>query len=677
MKNLLFILFASLSTLVSFSQDSSAVKFYYSQQRLNDKEVSLTITAKVTKPGVKLFALQKTPDEAVFSKVNFDSAVTKYLKDSIAEKGNIVKEVDPVLQMNIQAVSDSVQWVQVINMADTDSAIIKGNVAYMYKIGDEFPSAEETFRFVVMPGKADQNAGSLASATKSKKDSLLWLFLLSFGGGLLALLTPCIYSMIPVTVSFFTKRSKTPQEGVRNAIYYSVSIILIFTVIGTAISAIFGGSALYNLSTNWIANLFFFLLFVVFGVSFLGAFEIELPSAWATKADSKASTKNFGGIFFMALTLVIVSFSCTAPIIGLLAVKVSQGNLIEPIVGFFGFSLALSLPFAFFAFFPSKLNNLGKAGGWLNAIKVTLGFLELALALKFLSNADQVMNWRMLDREVFLALWIVIFLLLGIYLLGKLKFRHDDELPKNDFGIPFLSVTRLFFAIASLTFVVYMIPGLWGAPLKVLSAFLPPMGTQDFSANAAQGANTGIYKGSVATHDSSATLTSLPHPVKYIDIMKAKEPPVVVQHGLVTYFDYNEALEIARKLKRPLMIDFTGVTCVNCREMEGQVWSDPEVMKRLKNDFVIASLYVDVHKGVDIPISEQYYSQALGKQVETLGERNTDISISRFGVHSQPNYFFLDGKEQRLAPEGYGHDLSVSKFTKHLDDVIAEYKKRQ
>lgn len=677
MKNLLFILFASLSALVSFSQDSSAVKFYYSQQRLNDKEVSLTITAKVTKPGVKLFALQKTPDEAVFSKVNFDSAATKYLKDSIAEKGNIVKEVDPVLQMNIQAVSDSVQWVQVINMADTDSAIIKGNVAYMYKIGDEFPSAEETFRFVVMPDKADQNAGSLASATKSKKDSLLWLFLLSFGGGLLALLTPCIYSMIPVTVSFFTKRSKTPQEGVRNAIYYSVSIILIFTVIGTAISAIFGGSALYNLSTNWIANLFFFLLFVVFGVSFLGAFEIELPSSWATKADSKASTKNFGGIFFMALTLVIVSFSCTAPIIGLLAVKVSQGNLIEPIVGFFGFSLALSLPFAFFAFFPSKLNNLGKAGGWLNAIKVTLGFLELALALKFLSNADQVMNWRMLDREVFLALWIVIFLLLGIYLLGKLKFRHDDELPKNDFGIPFLSVTRLFFAIASLTFVVYMIPGLWGAPLKVLSAFLPPMGTQDFSANAAQSANTGTYKGPVATHDSSATLTSLPHPVKYIDIMKAKEPPVVVQHGLVTYFDYNEALEIARKLKRPLMIDFTGVTCVNCREMEGQVWSDPEVMKRLKNDFVIASLYVDVHKGVDIPISEQYYSQALGKQVETLGERNTDISISRFGVHSQPNYFFLDGKEQRLAPEGYGHDLSVSKFTKHLDDVIAEYKKRQ
>jgi thiol:disulfide interchange protein DsbD len=669
------ILFLISFSFATYAQDSSIIKFSYNQQRLNDKEVALIITAKVAKPNVKLLALQKNADDAVYSKIDFDSAAIKYLEDSITQKGNIATETDTDLQSKIYFVSDSVQWMQIINIRAEDSAVIKGKINYLYKNGSELPFAEEAFRFVITPKENDasaQNTGG-TNGKSGKKNSLLWLFLLSFGGGLLALLTPCIYSMIPVTVSFFTKRSKTPKEGIRNALYYSLSIILIFTIIGTVISSVFGGAALYNVATNWIANLFFFLLFVLFGVSFLGAFEIELPSSWATKADSKASTKNFGGIFFMALTLVIVSFSCTAPIVGLLAVKVSQGNLIEPIIGFFAFSLALSLPFAFFAFFPSKLNTLGKAGGWLNAIKVTLGFLELALALKFLSNADQTMNWRILDREVFLALWIVIFLLLGFYLLGKLKFRHDGELPKNDFGIPFLSVTRLFFAIASLTFAVYMIPGLWGAPLKVLSAFLPPMGTQDFSTgNNRHAANTITLQNAVSYNDSSA----LPRPVKYVDVMEAKEPPVVVEYGLVTYFDYAEALEIARKVKKPLMIDFTGVTCVNCREMEGQVWSDPEVMKRLKNNFVIASLYVDVHRGVDLPISEQYYSEALRKHVEDLGERNTDISISKFGVHSQPYYFFLDANEQRLAPEGYGHDLSVSNFIKHLDGVIVEYKKR-
>lgn len=673
MNRLFFTIVLLVSSLFVFAQDSSHIKFNYNQKRINENEVELTITAH-TEPGVKFFALQKSPDDIAYSKIQFDSAASKYVKDSIIEKANIVKEKDAILQANMAVIADSVQWVQRVNINAKDTALIKGNIVYMYKKGQEFPTGEESFRFVIMPEKTSDAATTSTGGTSNQ--SLWMLFLLGLGGGFLALLTPCIYSMIPVTVSFFTKRSKTQQEGIRNAIYYSLSIMIIFTLLGTVISLVFGPATLNNIATNWIANLFFFLLFVVFGFSFLGAFEIELPSWLATKTDSQASTKDFKGIFFMALTLVIVSFSCTMPIVGLLAVAVTK-NIMGAIIGFLGFSFALSLPFAFFAFFPGKLNTLGKAGGWLNAVKVTLGFLELALALKFLSNADLAKNWRILDREVFLALWIVIFLLLGLYLLGKLKFRHDDELPKNDFGMPFLMVTRLMFAIASFTLVVYMIPGLWGAPLKGLSAFVPPMGTQDFNADDLPKGFKLENLGSSANAGSHANSNELPEPVKYVDVMQSKEPPVVVDNGLITYFDYNEALEVAKKLKKPLMMDFTGINCINCRHMEGQVWSDSEVMKRLKNDFVIASLFVDVHNGVDLPISEQYYSNQLKKQVETLGDKNTDIQVSRFGSNSQPFYFFLDQNEQRLAPDGYPYDPSIPKFIEHLDKVIAEYKRRQ
>jgi thiol:disulfide interchange protein DsbD len=470
--------------------------------------------------------------------------------------------------------------------------------------------------------------------------------------------------MIPVTVSFFTKRSKSKTEGIKNAIYYSASIVFIFTLLGFSITVIFGPTALNNLATNWIANLIFFLIFLIFGISFLGAFEIALPSSWGNKADSKASTGSFMGIFFMALTLVVVSFSCTGPIIGNLLVIASRGSYWGPLIGMFGFSLALALPFAFFAFFPGKLNVLGKAGGWLNAVKVTLGFLELALALKFLSNADLSKGWRILDREVFISLWVVIFMLLGIYLLGKIKFHHDDELPKNDFDLPYLSVTRLFFAIASFSFAVYMIPGLWGAPLKSISAFVPPMGTQDFI--------SGGTKTVSLQNNNSSSSDELPTPVKYYDQMKKFEPEVVVQYGMITYFDYDEALAIARKFHRPLMLDFTGINCVNCRKMEGEVWSDPEVMKRLKNNFVIVSLYVDVHN-VDLQPSEQYYSKTLNGKVTTLGDKNADMQVTQYNANTQPYYFFLDANENRLEPEGYGYDSNVEKFKNMLDEVVAKY----
>jgi thiol:disulfide interchange protein len=644
------------------AQDSVSVHFSYEKNRLNDKDVLLKINAAV-KPGIKLFSIDKPSGDGPFSSVSFDSAYKKFLAGSVKENAIIKKEQSADFNTEVKYITDSAVWEQKVSVPETDSVVLKGIVSYMVRKGDEYIPGEERFTFFIQKEKTAVAANSNNKGTVDNK-SLWWIFLAAFGGGLLALLTPCVYSMIPVTVSFFTKRSKTKAEGIRNAMYYAGSIIVIFTLLGFFVTLIFGPAALNNLATNWIANLIFFALFIVFGFSFLGAFEMNLPSSWTNSTDSKANTRSFLGIFFMALTLALVSFSCTGPIIGNLLVLAAKGNYFGPLVGMLGFSIALALPFALFAFFPSKLNILGKAGGWLNAVKVTLGFLELALALKFLSNADLVKGWRLLDREVFISLWIVIFLLLGIYLLGKIKFHHDDELPKNDFGLPYLSVTRLMFTIASFAFVVYMIPGLWGAPLKGISAFVPPMGTQDFVI----GSSKNIH---VADKDSNNT-SGLPHPVKYYEQMKIYEPEVVTKYGMVTYFDYHEALEVARKLKRPLMLDFTGINCVNCRKMEGQVWSDPEVMRRLKENFVIASLYVDV-QNIDLQEKEQYFSGSLNKKIETVGDKNADMQISVFGANSQPYYFFLDANEKRLIPSGYGYDPDITKFIALLDEAKQAY----
>jgi thiol:disulfide interchange protein DsbD len=642
------------------AEDSTVVNFSYNKQRINEKQVLLLLQVKV-KPGYKLFALQKKEEDVLFSTITFDSAATKHLSGTVIEKGTKKTELDAATQANVEYFADSVVWQQKINAAATDSFLVKGNINYLFAKADEYIPGEESFKFYIKP---EQTVAAITTAGEGSvaNKSLLWIFLAAFGGGLLALLTPCVYSMIPVTVSFFTKRSKTKAEGIRNALYYAASIVVIFTLLGFLVTLIFGPAALNNLATNWIANLVFFALFLVFGFSFLGAFEITLPSSWTNKSDSKASTTSFLGIF-MALTLVLVSFSCTGPIIGNLLVLASKGSYFGPLVGMLGFSTALALPFALFAFFPSKLNVLGKAGGWLNAVKVTLGFLELALALKFLSNADLVKGWRLLDREIFITLWIVIFALLGIYLLGKLKFHHDDELPKNDFGLPYLTVTRLMFAITAFAFAVYMIPGLFGAPLKSISAFVPPMGTQDFVMGA------GMHTSAAS---SSNTSNDQPHPSKYYEQMKMYEPEVVTKYGMVTYFDYDEALAVAKKLKKPLMLDFTGINCVNCRKMEGQVWSDAEVMKRLKEDFVIVSLYVDV-QNIDLPESDIYFSKALNKQVETLGDKNADLQVTSYGANSQPYYFFLDANEKRIVPDGYGYDPDIQKFKQLLDAVKEKY----
>ncbi len=507
------------------------------------------------------------------------------------------------------------------------------------------------------------NNGGTSDDDNGGGKGLLWLFLAAFGGGLLAVTTPCVYSMIPITVSFFTKRSKTRQEGIKNALLYSGSIILIFTLLGILISVLFGANALNNLSTNWIANLFFFAIFLIFGISFLGAFEITLPSSWTNRTDARANTSSFGGIFFMALTLVIVSFSCTGPIIGPLLVLAGSGGILGPSLGMFAFSLGLALPFALFAIFPSALNKLAAGGGWLNQVKVFLGFIELMLALKFLSNADLARGWRLLDREVFISIWIVLSVLLGIYLLGKLKLSHDDAPAKNVYGQEYVSLPKLFLAIASFAFAVYMVPGLWGAPLKGLSQFLPPMGTQDFISG---GGGSGA-----GDHAENAALGGI-RPVKLVEEMRIYEPEVVKKYGLTSFYDYDEALAAGKALDKPVMVDFTGINCVNCRKMESAVWSDPEVMKMLKEDFVIASLYCDYDK-MEAPKDQQRYSKILGSDIITIGDMNEAIQAEKFGANSQPFYFFVDGEEKKLINEGYGYDPSVPKFLAHLQKVKANF----
>lgn len=514
--------------------------------------------------------------------------------------------------------------------------------------------------------KAENESKSASTSEDDTQHGLLWLFFMALGGGLAAVITPCVYSMIPITVSFFTKRSKTRAEGIKNATWYSLSIILIFTILGVLISVLFGANALNNLSTNWIANLFFFIIFIIFGVSFLGAFEITLPSSWTSKTDSKAGIGSFSGIFFMALTLVIVSFSCTGPIVGPLLVLAGRGGVVGPMLGMFGFSVGLALPFALFAVFPGLLNKMATSGGWLNQVKVVLGFLELMLAMKFLSNADLAQGWRLLDREVFIAIWIVLSFLLGLYLLGRLKLSHDDASPKNIYGQEYVSIFKLFLAIVCFSFSVYLVPGMWGAPLNGMSQFIPPMGTQDYVINNGSGNHA-------STQNSDAGNSEVA-PQKYVKDMKIYEPPIVVQSGLVTYYDYEEALHAAKVLKKPVMLDFTGINCVNCRKMESQVWSQPEVMKRLKNDFIIASLYCDYDK-IELPKDKQFFSKELNSQVVTLGDWNEHLQASKFNSNSQPFYFYVDENGNKLIDNGYSYDPNVQKFVDHLDKVKAAFSK--
>ncbi|HVZ98231.1 MAG TPA: thioredoxin family protein [Chitinophagaceae bacterium] len=503
-----------------------------------------------------------------------------------------------------------------------------------------------------------------AQAIDATQKTLSHTFLDGLRWGFISVLQPCLYAMFPVTVSFFLKRSESKSQGVRNALLYSISIIAIFVFFAFVITLIFGRSTLYNISTSATFNIFVFVLFLIFGISFLGAFEITLPSSWTNKADAKANMKSFSGIFFMALTLVLVSFSCTAPFIGNLLVDVTkQQERAGPIIGFLGFSSAIALPFAFFALFPGWLNKIAKSGGWLNTLKVSFGFIEIAMALKFLSNADLAYHWHLLDRDIYLSLWIIIFGLMGFYLLGKIKFSHDDHLPLNDYGHPYVSVPRLLFAIAALSFTVYMVPGLWGAPLNGISGWLPENKTQDFNLeklikNARLNADG---------NDSSKNAAIAIKPKKYTDILSSEIP------GVQTFFDFDEAVAAARTMNKPIMIDFTGHSCANCRKMEAEVLSKPEVSAVLHNDFVVASLYVDEKRA--LPDSEQYVSKFDQSQIDNVGARNLDFEATIANSNAQPLYILADETGKIIQNAG-GYDPDVQRFLTMLQNAKAENKKR-
>lgn len=532
---------------------------------------------------------------------------------------------------------------------------------------------EKNFTFVI-PSQSNVNEGELvvddsaktapvvASVAEVKKEvsapaqsnptmpvsepekGLLSIFIIAFFSGFAALLTPCVFPMIPMTVSFFTKQSKTKAAGIRNAIFYGVAIIVIYVLLGVLVTGIFGADALNALSTNVWFNLFFFILLVVFAASFLGAFEIMLPNSWANKVDSQADRGGMIGILFMALALAIVSFSCTGPIVGTLLVQAASKGGIAPIVGMLGFSLALALPFMLFALFPGWLNTLPKSGGWLNTVKVVLGFLELALAFKFLSNADLVLQLHLLEREVFLAIWIAIFGALAFYLFGKITLPHDSPMTH-------ISVGRLSLGLVVLSFTVYMIPGLWGAPLQLINAFPPPM---EYSESP-----LGIGASSVT---NTSPISTLPEGAK------------LGPHQIVVFDDYDKGLAYAKTVHKPIMLDFTGHACVNCRKMENNVWSDERVLSILKNEVVVISLYVDDKR--ELPKSEQLISKTTGATIETIGDKWTDFMISRYKTNTQPLYVLTDltGNNLNLKQPTISF-VGIDEYESWLQEGISNFKK--
>ncbi len=559
--------------------------------------------------------LPPADEEFHFTKKNLPAALAKVTAQKVESQPAAVRAVEETAEKkNDSAGSDSLSVVPLSTLVTPVSTLVTpGTQADSSSVQSGINWWEPVIDQLNVLGDGDKT-----------KDSSWWMiFLWGFGGGLIALLTPCVWPMIPMTVSFFLKRSKNNRKkAIGDALTYGASIVVIYLVLGLLITGLFGASALNQLSTSAVFNLIFFALLVIFAISFLGAFELTLPASWTTKLDQKAdSTTGLISIFFMAFTLALVSFSCTGPIIGTLLVEAaSQGSLMGPAIGMFGFALALAIPFALFAVFPSWLENMPKSGGWLNSVKVVLGFLELALALKFLSVADLAYGWRILDREVFLSLWIIIFVLLGVYLLGKIKFAHDSDLKH-------LSVSRLFLAIIPLSFAVYMVPGLWGAPLKAISAFSPPLYTQDFS----------LYDGEVRPK----------------------------------FHDYEVGMEEAKRHHKPVLIDFTGYGCVNCREMEAAVWSDTRVKQIIDNDYILISLYVDDKTALPEVIQVEEHGKT--RKLKTVGDKWSYLQRTKFGANAQPFYVLLDNEGKPLS-RSYAYDKSVNNYLQFLKKGLEAYK---
>ena len=639
----------------AFAQIQDPVQFKAEWKKISDTEAQIVFTGLID-AGWHVYSTDLPDGGPISATFNTDKMEGLELDGKLMPEGKQIEAYDKVFEMNLRYFEEKAVFVQKLKITAANYAI-EGYLQYG-SCNDEncMPPTNVEFTFSGK-GAASAKEGETIPATKlvpaeqavssnvstadywspvvdklnafgeetAQTSSQAWsmIFILGFGGGLIALFTPCVWPIIPMTVSFFLKRSKDKKKGIRDAWTYGASIVVIYVTLGLAITLIFGASALNALSTNAVFNILFFLMLVVFAASFFGAFEITLPSKWSNAVDSKAEqTSGLLSIFLMAFTLSLVSFSCTGPIIGFLLVEVSTtGSVIAPAIGMLGFALALALPFTLFALFPSWLKQMPKSGGWMNMIKVTLGFLELAFALKFLSVADLAYGWRLLDRETFLALWIVIFGLLGFYLLGKIKFPHDDD--DNTVSVP-----RFFMALCSLAFAVYMIPGLWGAPLKAVSAFAPPMNTQDFN----------LYKNEVHAQ----------------------------------FDDFDAGMEYAKRNGKPVMLDFTGYGCVNCRKMELAVWTDEKVSKLIQDDYVLITLYVD--NKTPLPEHIKVMENGTERTLRTLGDKWSYLQRVKFGANAQPFYVLIDNEGNPLN-KSYSFDEDVNKYVDFLETGLNNYKK--
>lgn len=677
MKKLFSLLFLLCLSVTSYAQIIEAVHWTFSVKDISDSEKELVFTAKIDE-GWHLYGMHLPEGGPTATSFTFDEIRGAVLDGGVTSASHLIKKYDKQFEMELNWYEKQAVFVQKIKLTEPSFSITGGVTSMSCNDQSCLPPTTEEFSLtgkgvpaVKAKPETTEKGGTKPEAEQKNvvtadtvvpvqsviadtvvaqaivPDSNLWtpvidelkafgenngtaerslliIFLLGFGGGLLALLTPCVWPMIPMTVSFFLKRTKDRKKSIRDAIMYGIAIIVIYVILGLIITAVFGASALNNLATNAIFNIIFFALLVLFAISFFGAFELTLPASWTTKLDSKAdATTGILSISFMAFTLVLVSFSCTGPIIGTLLVQAaSMGEIAGPAVGMLGFAVALSIPFSLFAIFPSMLKSMPKSGGWLNSVKVVLGFLELALALKFLSVADLAYGWRILDREVFVTLWIIIFALLGFYLLGKIKFSHDSD-------VKYVSVPRLFMAIISLAFAIYMIPGLWGAPLKAISAFAPPLNTQDFNL--------------------------------YEDEVHAK------------FTDYDEGMAYAKKVNKPVMIDFSGFGCVNCRKMEAAVWTDPAVKSVIDNDYVLITLMVDDKTSLPEPVKIEEYGKT--RTLRTVGDRWSYLQRSKFGANAQPFYVLLDTDGYPVAPS-YSYNEDIPAYLNFLKGGIETFKNK-
>ena len=643
MKRLLALLFALASVVVS-AQIFNPVEWEFSQKQLSENEIELRFKANI-EDHWHLYSQNIEQDGPVPTEFTFTTKGGYELIGGVTE-GKPIEEFDPNFDMVLKYFGKEAIFTQKIKVISSKDFKIEGNVYFM--VCDEkqcLPPEEVKFSFDIKAAADGATSSSEVPLDEKEAGGMWWLFFISFLSGFAALLTPCVFPMIPMTVSFFTKQSKTKAKGITNAIIYGLSIIVIYVALGVGVSSIFGADALNNMATNVYFNIGFFLLLIIFGASFLGAFDIELPASWTNKSVEAEGKGGLLGIFFMAFTLALVSFSCTGPIVGTLLVEAATGGYMGPIIGMLGFSLAIALPFALFAAFPGWLNSLPQSGGWLNSVKVTLGFLEIALAFKFLSNADLVMQTHWLERELFLAIWIMIFGLLTMYLLGFLKFAHDSD-------IKHISVSRLSIAILTGTLTVYMIPGLWGAPLKIINAFPPPMQYSESP---------------FGVGNSNGGTSSTPH---------EEQGQHLGPQGIMVFHDYKEGMDYAKEVNKAVVIDFTGWACVNCRKMEEQVWSNPNVKNMLANDVVLISLYVD--ERIDLPKNEQYETTLAGKKkkVKTTGDKWMVLQANTYGANSQPYYVFLNNNgDQMVEPANYQDYGTVELFTDWLNRGLKEFNK--